>query len=124
MCMTIFCYVLGEDAPFCGTQSYFKPCATIKYAMSLIEGIGPWVEFVVGQGDYWIQTPIKIDYVGIIIRADAFADVIFRCYQCVIINAPSFQVMNIEFANSETAITINSGQSNLSQIAILPSIST
>jgi hypothetical protein len=92
-----------SDTPFCG-QTYFKPCATIDYAMSLMESYGPWIEFQLGDGDYVLTSPIVINFAGITLRGSSSISkdgttpsTQFHCglRACLIINSPSFRLIHV-----------------------------
>jgi hypothetical protein len=97
------------DAPFCG-QQYYKPCATMKYAMSMIESIGPWIIFEFAGGNYRLTSPIVISSTGITIRATATTTPRLICSTCLVINAPSFKMVGMMLVadSSQTAVTVNS----------------
>jgi hypothetical protein len=103
----------AADRPFCG-QKYFKACASVKYAMSMIESIGPWIEFQFAPGEYALSQAILIDYTGITFRGapldgDNVPQTIFRCSSsCITINAPSTRIINIKLY-APNAIVIHSG---------------
>jgi hypothetical protein len=97
----------GIDRPFCG-QIYFKPCATLDYAMSLIESAGPWVEFQLAAGDYQLDSPITIGYTGITIRG-SLPETRLTGAACLILTAPSIRLIQLSFDHTTNAITVNSG---------------
>jgi hypothetical protein len=112
----------GVDAPFCGLH-YFKACATIQYAMTLLESAGPWIEFVYAPGTYIINKAITIDWTGITIRGSSSANdvgtnddgaTIWQLSKRFTINAPSFRLINIAIETAmvgfqDTILFINSG---------------
>jgi hypothetical protein len=106
----------GIDAPFCGLH-YFKACATINYAFTLIESSGPWIEFVYAPGTYDISADsITIDWTGITIRGSSDVKnpsiLFFADGKRLNINAPSFRLVHITITQAQpypTLILINSG---------------
>jgi hypothetical protein len=110
----------GVDAPYCG-QKYFQPCRTINYAVMLIESVGPWIEFRFAAGIYELMTPIMIDNTGITLRGSTSGETIFRGNKNLIINAPSFRMINITFLGStglDSSLLINAGTISPSQLPL------
>jgi hypothetical protein len=100
----------AADRPFCG-QKYFKACASVKYAMSMVESIGPWIEFQFAPGVYQLSSSLAIEYAGITLRGSgSHNDTILRLYQTLYIKAPSFRMINLTIEiGPQNGIYVNAG---------------
>jgi hypothetical protein len=140
-------YIDGaRDVPYCG-QKYFKPCATVKYAMSLVESTGPWITFEFASGDYILNNYIGIDYAGITLQGSTtgttrffcrYYTIFYVCPQssafsrpvvvvflfglftksaCLMINGPSCRINNIVFEGLLVPTRATTGTSSLAGTA-------
>jgi hypothetical protein len=112
------------DAPFCG-QQYYKPCATMKYAMTLIESIGPYIEFQFGGGQYDIDSSMVISYPGTVLRGNPGSlPTTWKCSQstleCITISASSVRIIDIAITGPTlfSPMTINSRLMDIALIRV------
>jgi hypothetical protein len=110
----------GSNTPYCG-QKHFRACATVQYAMTLIESVGPWITFQFEVGTYRLPSPIIIDYAGITLRGSANGITRFVCYSCVVVNAPSCRLLNLEFLDPDFRPTVPHADGVEEQDILFPS---
>lgn len=102
-------YPTGRDTPFCGIDdTMFAPCATIEYAMNVIDSFGTWVTYSYQPGTYYLSAAISIEYTGTTIQSrDGTGTVTFVCSSCITIKASSTRIAGITFRDTVAAVTVS-----------------
>jgi hypothetical protein len=104
----------GVDAPLCGTP-YFKPCHSLKYALSRIESLGPWVTYQLAPAHYdsYDESDISyvtyiLDYPGITIEGmGPRGSVTMSCQaHCFTIQSSGIRIRNIGFVQTRGIVSV------------------